>query len=117
MKLKVKKDPVKGRGIFAQTPIKANVILEKCHLLILHESEVHDLLDRYVFGYSKHHVALALGNGSLYNHSASPNAYCYFSDDREQLIFETLRPIKKGEEICINYGYSKADLKRFKINS
>ena len=117
MKLTVKKDPVKGRGIYALSNIKSNVVLEKCHLLILHESEVHDLLDRYVFSYSKHHVALALGNGSLYNHSSKPNAYCYFTDDREQLIFETLRPIKKGEEILINYGYSKKDLKRFKIES
>ncbi len=48
-------------------------------------------------------MALALGYGSLYNHSFHPNARY---DDRGQQtkVFTSLRDIESGEEITVNYN-------------
>ena len=53
-------------------------------------------------------VALALGYGSLYNHSYRPNARY---DDIGQLtkIFTALRDIPPGEEITVNYNGDPSD--------
>jgi hypothetical protein len=56
-----------------------------------------------VFEYGKGKVALALGFGSLYNHSYKPNAR--YDDAPSQVKeFRALRDIKAGEEITINYN-------------
>jgi len=39
----------------------------------------------------------------LVNHSCKPNCETWVEDD--QIFFYTLRDVKKGEEICINYGF------------
>ena len=61
----------------------------------------------YVFSWKvptkREYVALALGYGSLYNHSFTPNAryQCVAPDTIEYL---SIRPIAKGDEILINYN-------------
>ncbi len=53
-------------------------------------------------------VALALGYGSLYNHSYEPNAR-YEASRRRTKIFVALRKIATGEEITINYNGEPGD--------
>jgi SET domain-containing protein len=68
-------------------------------------SELHAPLDHYTFCWSgtRPH-ALALGIGSLLNHSAEPNAY-FMRDTLHGLVrFYTLRPVVAGEELFISYG-------------
>ena len=48
-------------------------------------------------------VAVALGYGSLYNHSYTPNAH-YVDVDQCRKRFVALRDIEAGEEITINYN-------------
>lgn len=48
-------------------------------------------------------VVLALGYGSLYNHSKSPNAKYQISKKEKTITFTVTRNIKKDEEIYINY--------------
>ena len=48
-------------------------------------------------------MALALGYGSLYNHSYNPNAR-YDDVGRQIKEYSALRDIQRGEEITINYN-------------
>ncbi|HXH76615.1 MAG TPA: SET domain-containing protein-lysine N-methyltransferase [Bacteriovoracaceae bacterium] len=114
-KTKIKVNSLKGRGVFADEIIRKNVEIETCHLIVINLAEVGRFLEGYVFDYGPRKVALALGNGSLYNHSNEPNAICYMDRKNKVLSFEALKMIKKGEEISINYGYSKADREKFHI--
>jgi SET domain-containing protein len=53
-------------------------------------------------------VAVALGYGSLYNHSYTPNAR--YDDESPQIkIFTAIREIAAGEEITINYNGEPSD--------
>lgn len=57
--------------------------------------------DGYVFGWGEGSTALALGYGSLYNHSYAPNAETLETPD--ELVITALRDIAAGDEIFINY--------------
>ncbi|MCA9010183.1 MAG: SET domain-containing protein-lysine N-methyltransferase [Planctomycetaceae bacterium] len=97
----------KGRGVFARVLIPEGTVFERVPLLIIPAAEVLDgednrVLQDYVFEYKKD-VALALGYGSLYNHSYHPNAR-YDDAGRQIKEFRALRDIHPGEEITINYN-------------
>ena len=53
-------------------------------------------------------LALALGYGSLYNHSYRPNAR-YDDVGQRTKLFTALRAIEPGEEITINYNGDPED--------
>lgn len=114
-KTKIMSDKVKGRGVYALESIRKGEVIEICQLIIMDFREVGGLLERYVFDFSPSKVALALGNGSLYNHTMKPNAKCWMDDKNKLLSLEALKNINIGDEITINYGYSKEDRKRFNI--
>ncbi|MFM8476053.1 MAG: SET domain-containing protein-lysine N-methyltransferase [Planctomycetaceae bacterium] len=57
-------------------------------------------------GRIRRRTAIALGFGSLYNHSYSPNAR-YDDVGRQIKEYKALRDIQKGEEITINYNGSE----------
>lgn len=114
-KRQIKRDSVKGRGVYAGELIKKGELIEVCELLLIPVEESVDALDAYVFTFNRTTLALALGNGSLYNHQNQPNALCYFDHRKQLLYFEATRDIRRLEEIYINYGYSEADKKKFGI--
>lgn len=115
MKIVIQYDSKKGRGVYADLLIKPGEIIEVCHLLIMEEHQMGDALEGYVYQYDVKRVALALGNGSLYNHSGDSNADYYFNKKKKLLYIEAKRKITPGEEILIDYGYSEEDLKKFSI--
>jgi SET domain-containing protein len=115
MKTTILSVPLKGRGVFAKEPIRAKSLIEVCHLLIMKVNEVPDALEGYVFEYDKKRSALALGHGSLYNHSDDCNAWVEMEDQTRLLYIYAKRAIKSGEEITINYRYSTADRLKFGI--
>lgn len=97
----------KGRGVFARVLIPEGTVFERVPLLVIPAAEVLEgedsrVLQDYVFEYKKD-VALALGYGSLYNHSYNPNAR-YDDAGRQIKEFRALRDIHPGEEITINYN-------------
>lgn len=114
--LLIKTTKYKGRGVFAGKKINKGSLIEICEILVVNFHEIGPFLERYVFEYSKNKIALALGNGSLYNHHESPNARCELDTKRKKLFFYSVRDIKKGEEITIDYGYTEADKKRFGLS-
>lgn len=106
--IEIKRTRGKGRGVFARVLIPAGTVFERAPLLVMSarealESEHSNVLPAYVFEYGKGKVALALGFGSLYNHSYSPNAR--YDDAGGQIKeYRALRDIQPGEEITINYN-------------
>lgn len=106
--IEVKRIPRKGRGVFARKAIDEGEVIERVPVLVLPAELVEDQSARaglweYSFEWGEGTVALALGYGSLYNHSYDPNARCDVEGDRTK-VFTALRDIAPGEEITINYN-------------
>ncbi len=107
-----------GRGVFARSNIKKSELIEICPVIGISESDTSNLIESilvtyfYYFGRKKERSVVALGFGSIYNHSYSPNAL-YKEKYKDQVIeFWTLKEIKKGEEITVSYIQgSKKDTK------
>lgn len=108
--IEVKRVKGKGRGVFARQPIRAGAVIERVPVLVIPygEDEWDSGLAPYYFAWGRGTVALALGYGSLYNHSYRPNARY---DDIGQLtkVFTALRDIPPGEEITVNYNGDPSD--------
>ena len=100
-KLRVKKSPLHGYGVFAEEEIKPDQIIEECYIL---KSENGDpnLWDYYFDIDNKY--GLLLGYGCIYNHSDQPNAIRTYDEKNQLYVFTADRLIRKGEEILISYG-------------
>jgi SET domain-containing protein len=106
--IEVKRTKGKGRGVFARRLIRKGELIEKVPMLVLPVEEFHDGLGKtslanYCFNWKEGTVALALGYGSLYNHSYRPNAR-YDDVWPQTKEFTALRDIEPGEEITVNYN-------------
>jgi SET domain-containing protein len=95
----------KGRGIVAVKRIVKGSLIESCPVALFSVplGSTH-ILETYAFRWSKNKVAIALGNGSLYNHSYTPNAEYTKDIKNKVLLVYALRTILPGEEICFNYN-------------
>ncbi|RYE83166.1 MAG: SET domain-containing protein-lysine N-methyltransferase [Myxococcales bacterium] len=104
-----------GRGVFAAEDIPAGALIEECPILVLPEAEMAaamgTMLGNYVFqwGPAREQGAVALGYGSLFNHSYSPNAMYIRKLHTSTLMFVALAPIAAGAEILVNYNGSPED--------
>ena len=106
--IEVKRIKGKGRGVFARRLIRKGELIEKVPVLVLTVEEYHEGLGKtslanYCFNWTDTTVALALGYGSLYNHSYRPNAR-YDDVGPQTKEFTALRDIQSGEEITVNYN-------------
>ena len=105
----------KGRGVFTDAPIARGTVIESCPVLVLPAPDRQALRETALYDYyfdwgeDGRDLAVALGLGSLYNHSFSPNA-TYMKRLRLGLIeFVALRAIAADEEILINYNGDPED--------
>lgn len=109
-----------GRGVFAGRPFRRGEVIEVCPVILLPPgtTEVHlgGGLDRYVFtwGRRRDRLAVVLGYGSLYNHSADPNARFTPRVARAEMAFRAVRDIAAGEQVLIDYGWPDADYAGFR---
>jgi SET domain-containing protein len=103
----------KGRGVFARRLIKDGEVIERVPVLVLPVGESRTPsgptpMSGYCFDWGRGTVAVALGYGSLYNHSYQPNAR--YDDERGQIkVFRAIRDIARGEEIVVNYNGEPGD--------
>lgn len=112
MKTYVKKTRKMGRGVFAGQNFKAGDVVEKSHCLVwddFSDQRIQDSdLKLYTFATSEvksDPAALALGNGSLFNHSESPNVKYRYDRKSNMVIFTAVTRIKKNQQLFIDYGY------------
>jgi uncharacterized protein len=98
-----------GRGVFAETDFARGELLERAPALVIPDTqwtriEPTVLFDyTFAFGPALEHAAIALGLGTLMNHSYTPNAV-YVRRFAERVIeFFALREIRAGDEVRVNY--------------
>lgn len=105
------KIPKAGRGIFAAVDLQANEIIEVCPVIEIPENQLGLLrkteLYNYFFlwGENLKKAAICLGFGSMFNHSYSPNATCIKNFKEKTIEFVTIKEIKRGSEITVNYNH------------
>lgn len=107
--------PLNGRGIFTAAAIPQGALIEICPVIVMPQAQIKyldetGLYDYYfLWGEEDEDCAIALGYGSLYNHSYTPNAAYQPDFDGNCLYFHALRPIEAGEEITVNYNGDPKD--------
>lgn len=109
-KIYADKSSIHGWGVFAKEDIMEGEVFEECPILTLPigKGEITPLLIDYRFNYPQgnewEEQVLALGYGSLYNHSENANAYWVSDLENRTFKFISNREIKKDEEIFVWYG-------------
>ena len=109
-KIEIKPSPGKGMGVFAIDVIQKDEVIEECYLvkLPIKKWEKSKLLHDYRFCYPQgpnwEEYVMALGYGSIYNHSDRNNATWRNHPTKRAFQFYALQTIQSGEEICVNYG-------------
>ncbi|KAG9227349.1 hypothetical protein CCMSSC00406_0004112 [Pleurotus cornucopiae] len=99
-----------GRVQWAATrPLPAGTVLEISPVLLFTKDEYsnygrHTILDHYTFKWKDGRMALALGLGSLLNHSEFPNTSYTINHSSDSITYTTSRQIAADEELCIFYG-------------
>jgi hypothetical protein len=103
----------KGRGVVAAVPLRAGEIVERVAVIPVTAAQVAHLdrtaLEHYVYDWEAGGVAVALGCGSLYNHSYAPNAAYRKLFGERVLEYYALVDIPAGDELLINYNGDPAD--------
>lgn len=103
------KIPNADRGVFARRDIKKGEIIERCPIIEVPKNDTSNLKKSvlvtyfFYFGKNKEQVAIALGFGSIYNHSYKPNAIYKIKPREKTIGFIALDDIKKNDEITFNY--------------
>jgi SET domain-containing protein len=99
-----------GRGVFTRERIPAGTVIEISPVIVMDKKDKEyldkTLLHNYIFewGKQKDKCCMALGLIPMYNHNYKSNCE-YFMDFEEDTIFiKTVRAIKNGEELTINYN-------------
>ena len=102
-----------GRGVFCASDIRVADVIEVAPVLALDKMTLESLRDTilyeyyFLWGEKQDYAALALGFGSLYNHSATPNATFMPNFEDDSLVFVALDQISAGEEITIDFHEGK----------
>ena len=84
-------------------------IIEVCPVINITPKE-RKIVEKTIFNYyiypwrSTQSGSLVLGYGSIYNHSFSPNADWKQNFKTNSMVYKATKPIKKGEEITVNYN-------------
>lgn len=107
-----------GKGVFSFESIEDESTIEVCPVIILPESEVADMVKTNLYNYyfewgpGDKQAVVALGYGSLYNHSYEPNARYYIDEENETISIVAIKAILAHEEILINYNGEPSDKKK-----
>ncbi|HLK30690.1 MAG TPA: SET domain-containing protein-lysine N-methyltransferase [Puia sp.] len=100
----------KGRGVFTNADILEDTVIEISPVIVMNKQDRilldQTLLHDYIFEWShnKNQCCVALGYVSIYNHSYQSNCEYEMDYDEEIIRIKTMRLIKAGEELFINYN-------------
>ena len=111
--IEIRRDPRKGRGVFATRRILPGELIEAAPAVVFDLAEC-ALLDRTIVGHyyfawdeagaPEGRGALALGALSLCNHAERPRARVHRNFDDQALELVAIDSIAPGDEITIDYG-------------
>ena len=103
---KAGKSRIHGFGAFAAKTLRKGDTIEECPYIMSDAEEKNpERIQPYLFsGPTKRTTMLILGYGCVYNHAENFNADFYSDEKKKVIVFYATNPIKKGEEIFINYG-------------
>jgi uncharacterized protein len=105
--LQIGRSTVHGTGVFSVCDVEPGEIIERCPVLVLSRDDAFTLADTalgdYVYEWEDG-CAVALGFGSLYNHSRTSNARYEMDYDLVEIDVVAVRSIRAGDEILINYN-------------
>ncbi len=96
-----------GRGVFAGRAYLRGEVIEVCPVIPLPNPAPTD--PGHVFWWGEDGRAIALGYGSLYNHSATPNARFTPRESRNDIVIRATQDIAEGEQVMIDYGWDEDD--------
>jgi uncharacterized protein len=121
--LQLHKSSTAGRGVFTNEKIAAGTLIEIAPVIVMtKEDRTHldkTLLHDYIFewGTNKEKCCMALGYIPMYNHSYKSNCEYIMGYEDEVIFIQTVRAIKKGEELTINYNGDWDDAKKVWFNA
>jgi uncharacterized protein len=99
-----------GRGVYTSEDIAAGTVVETAPVIVM-EKEDRVLLDQtllhdYIFewGPDKRQCCMALGYVPVYNHSYGSNCEYEMDFGEATISVKTVRDIRAGEELFINYN-------------
>lgn len=99
-----------GRGVFTSEDIGADTVVEIAPVIIMGAADRllldKTLLHDYIFewGADKKQCCMALGYVPVYNHSYRSNCEYEMDFANATIAIKTMRSIKAGEELFINYN-------------
>lgn len=107
--LYILEDEIKGRGVYCSEDIPEGSTIELCPVIILppkdtkgiHGTSLHDYY--FIWDRETKSSCIALGYGSLYNHSDSPNAEFLNDYGSKMIRVLAIDDIPAHQEICLNY--------------
>jgi len=99
-----------GRGVFALADLPEGMVLETSPVIVMSRKD-QELIDQtplhdYIFlwGEQEEQCVMALGYVPLYNHAALSNCDYLMDFEQGSITIVTVRDIKEGEELFINYN-------------
>jgi len=115
--MKIKQSKV-GRGVFATKSYLKGELVEVSPIIRLNKEDTLKIDDTdlynyyYSWGNENDQAAIALGYGSLFNHSYSPNMKYIKQITKKEIHFIALRNIEKSEQLLINYNGDPSSKKK-----
>jgi len=106
-RLFIDKSPISGAewGVFADSFIPKGTTIEIARTLKINNDHIFqkkNILNDYVFKLDDNYSLLALGFGSLYNHSENPTIIYNVTDGK--VYYKTIKDIFPNEELFVSYG-------------
>ena len=106
--------PSKGRGVFAKRRIKEGTIIDNAQIILIPDDEYYKL-DSTIIGNYCHiwddpnrepgfDAALCMSFCEFINHSFNPNVRYQYDYQTQTIEWITIKTIKKGEELKVNYN-------------
>ncbi|MET9708521.1 SET domain-containing protein-lysine N-methyltransferase [Streptomyces griseus] len=105
--LEIRPSATHGRGVYATRSFAPGEVVECCSVLVVPAGQRvlldQTLLYEYYFYWQDGAAALALGYGSLYNHSREPLARYRKDFDAGTIHIVAVRAVLPGVEITVDY--------------
>jgi hypothetical protein len=107
LSLKKSNIDVAGLGVFCNRDYDIDDIIEVAPVLRVQSNylfQPNNVLNDYIFKdpFDENYKLVALGFGSMYNHSDTPNLKYYYHNGK--MIYQAIKPIQIGDELYISYG-------------